>query len=312
MNELEIIQHPQIRGQNLFFNTMYYRTAHFHAEWELLLPLDNPLVMTFDLERYEVLPGQIIVINSRQLHEYSTETGSCTFLCLQVSDELFPRLRGIHVEAFYPHLFMEEDEYSAFRARLLDIMHNYLVQPDFYELYCVGRTSLLLHKLLTCVPCHEMTAEEIAQREKSTARLGRLLRFVDDNFQDKILLRDFAAQEGLTINYLSGFIRQTMNQTFQEYVTTVRFHYACKRMSSTDEKLLTICMESGFSDYRYFSKAFRQRTGKTPEEYRSELHRGTPAAAKIHHSMHSLERFYTREQSLVLWETYSRIFSFSQ
>ena len=92
--------------------------------------------------------------------------------------------------------------------------------------------------------------------------------YVDRNFSGKILLRDFAKEEGLSMNCLSGFIRQTLNQSFQECVATVRFNYACERMVNTDDKLITICMDSGFSDYRYFSEAFQKRTGKTPEEYR--------------------------------------------
>ena len=59
--------------------------------------------------------------------------------------------------------------------------------------------------------------------------LFRLLQYVDKNFREKILLRDFAREEGVSMNYLSGFIRQTLNQSFQEYVATVRFKILCLR-----------------------------------------------------------------------------------
>ena len=308
MNELEIIQHPQIRGLNMFFNTMDYRTPHFHEEWEILLPLEHSLTLTCNMVPRRVQPGEMIVINPRELHEYNADQDSCTFLCLQLSEELFPRLRGVSVDAFFVHPYIESSSenasYQEIRELFLDIMHSYLTQEPYYEMYCIGQVNLLLFSLLTHMPCHQMTAEEISQREKRNTRLDRLMRFVDENFQNKIRLQDFARQEGLSMNYLSGFIRQTMNQTFQEYVSSMRFHYACKRMSSGSEKLLTICMESGYSDYRYFSAAFRQRTGMTPEEYRQNQPHFAPSAAKTHHSMHSLERFYTREQSLRLWKRY--------
>ena len=86
-----------------------------------------------------------------------------------------------------------------------------------------------------------------------------------------------------------------MNQSFQEYVTSVRFHCACKLIVSGEKKMLDVCMESGFSDYRYFSAAFKSQFGMTPEQYKLSLKK--PENAVIHHSIHSLEQFYTDEQS---------------
>ena len=62
-----------------------------------------------------------------------------------------------------------------------------------------------------------------------------------------------------------------------------------------EEKLTAVCLESGFSDYRYFSAAFKKQFGMTPEQYKFSLKK--PENAVIHHSIHSLERFYTDEQS---------------
>ena len=56
-----------------------------------------------------------------------------------------------------------------------------------------------------------------------------------------------------------------------------------------------MCMASGFSDYRYFSAAFKRQFGMTPEQYKLSLKK--PENAVIHHSIHSLERFYSDEQS---------------
>ena len=70
------------------------------------------------------------------------------------------------------------------------------------------------------------------------------------------------------MNYLSGFLRQTLNQSFQEYVAAVRFNYACERMVKTDDKLLTICMDAGFPTTATSPRLFRKGPGKrlTPTE----------------------------------------------
>ena len=60
-------------------------------------------------------------------------------------------------------------------------------------------------------------------------------------------------------------------KSFQEYVDSVRFQKACRLIELGGLRLLDVSEESGFSDYRYFSRAFVRRTGKTPEEYRMDL-----------------------------------------
>ncbi len=309
MNELEIIHHPQIHGLNLFFDTIEYRTPHFHPEWELICTWDHPLRIRVESREYIAEPGQMLLINPRQLHEYHRIGEPSTFLCLQISESLFPSLRGISVDEMYLHTCMTQAACASLRDCLLDMIHAYLLQEPQYELYCIGKTGLFLHTMLQYLPWHRLSSEEAAQRARKNERLEHFLQYVDSHFRDRILLKDFAREEGLSMNYMSGFIRQTLNQSFQEYVSTVRFNYACERMVTSDDKLLAICMDAGFSDYRYFSAAFRERTGMTPEEYRIVLLRGERAAgttARIRHSMHSREQFYTREESLHLYEAFRR------
>ena len=128
--------------------------------------------------------------------------------------------------------------------------------------------------------------------------------FVDDNYMQKIRLADFAEAEGCSLGYMSRFVKSTMNQNFQEYVTSVRFNCACKLIAGGGMKMLDVCMESGFSDYRYFSREFQRQYGMTPEEYSRYARRMHLESAAIRHSLHSAERFYSRQESLSLMEKY--------
>ena len=129
----------------------------------------------------------------------------------------------------FPRDCTPADLYAGLKMQLLDIIRAYSQQKPQYELYCIGMTDLVMHSLMTNIPCRRMTPDEIAQLSKKNERLFRLLQYVDKNFREKILLRDFAREEGVSMNYLSGFIRQTLNQSFQEYVATVRFKILCLR-----------------------------------------------------------------------------------
>lgn len=304
MKELEIIHHRQIEGLSLFFNTVDYRTPHVHPEWELIWVLDNPLSVTCGAERCVVEPGQMILFNPNEPHEFHKAADSCTFLCLQISPQILPAVLPVHVDGRLPHRHLKPQELETLQCILRRILTAYMNKEDHFALYCMGQSCLVLHLLLQKLPSHLRSQEESESIDKRNARLKRLIRFVDDNYMQKIRLADFAEAEGCSLGYMSRFVKSTMNQNFQEYVTSVRFNCACKLIAGGGMKMLDVCMESGFSDYRYFSREFQRQYGMTPEEYSRYARRMHLESAAIRHSLHSAERFYSRQESLSLMEKY--------
>ena len=294
MNELEIIRHGRIPGMTVFFNTVDYRTPHFHPEWELIWLLDNPMMVSGGGGSFRAEKGDLLLFQPSEPHELHKLEENCTFLCLQVSPELLRLETDLVVEPILLNPFLS-DRILNLKSTLLSIVQAYLDWDRFSNLFCVGQVCLVYHQILNAVPVRAITREERISQEKRNKRLSSLIRFVDENYMHKIRLSDFAEAEGFSMSYLSHFIKSTLNQSFQEYVNSVRINCACKLISGGEEKLTAVCMASGFSDYRYFSSAFKKQFGMTPEQYKLSLKK--PENAVIHHSIHSLERFYTDEQS---------------
>lgn len=299
MNELEIISHRQIEGMSIFFDAIDYRTPHVHSEWELIWIIDHPLSITCAHTQFVAQPGDMVLFNPNDHHEFHKVEDTSTFLCLQISPRLMPAMPKIAVDNRVVNGFVSAEELAELKKTMAEVLQVYLQQEEGYSLYCVGQSFLMLHKLLTRLPSHEQTPEETASIDKRNQRLRRLIRFVDDNYMHKIRLSDFAQQEGCSMSHLSHFIKDAMNQTFQEYVNTVRFNCACRLIAAGNTKMLDVCMESGFSDYRYFSRTFQKQFGMTPEQYSKAANSQQPETT-VRRSLHSVERFYTREDSLIL------------
>lgn len=300
MNELEIIRHSRIPGMTVFFNTVDYRTPHFHPEWELIWLLDHPMMVSGGGDTFRAQKGALLLFQPNELHELHKIEENCTFLCLQVSPELLHLAGDLVVETILLNRCLTEEEAARIRSSLAEIFEAYLSRRPYSELFCMGKVCLIFSQLLSRIPVRAITREERISQEKRNKRLASLIRFVDENYMHKIRLSDFAQAEGFSMSYLSHFIKSTLNQSFQEYVNSVRVNCACKLISGGEEKLTAVCMASGFSDYRYFSAAFKKQFGMTPEQYRQSLRK--PENAVIHHSIHSLERFYTDEQSQTILE----------
>lgn len=301
MREIEVVQHPHIRGLSVFLDTVDYRSPHIHKELELVWLLDGRMEIhcaqgVLPLER-----GGLALFNPKQTHEFRQLEGSCTFLCVQASRRLFsygfPAVEGLHFDEVLPGRVMPDC--GNIRRMLGELAPAYFRREAGCELLCTGLLSLILRELLLGLPHHVLTEAEELEQERRTRRLDRLIDFVEENHRHKLLLSEFARQEGRSMSYLSHFVKENLGQSFQDYVSTVRFQTACALIAGGRDRLLDVCTESGFSDYRYFARTFRERLGMTPEEYRAQLGR---AEAVRPRSPKSLERFYSREESLRLFE----------
>lgn len=299
MRELEIIHYRQIEGLSLFFDTVEYRTPHFHPEWELIWITDGALSVRYGACECTGSAGDLFLFYPGQVHEFQRFAENATFLCLQISPQMFadtaPSLGRTVLEDSHINPYLTGKQSREARELLRQMLSDYLDRPAYYELNCVGLCGRLLYLLLSSVPRHKMTEEERTHTDQRNARLERFIRFVDENYMHKIRLSDFAEAEGCSTSYLSRFIKAALNQTFQDYVHSVRYHSACKLIAGGGKKMLDVCEESGFSDYRYFSAAFKAQCGLTPEEYGKQMAGATEEP--VRRSLHSVERFYTREES---------------
>ena len=301
MREMEIVQYRQIEGLTMFLNTVDYRTPHVHPEWELLWVLDQSLSVTSEQSRFVVKQGDFVLFSPNSSHEFHKEDKSCTFMCLQVSPRHIPTAKQL-VDGRFPHKYLGEQQISILKKAMKEAAAAYFRAEEHYELLCFGQVCHILHILLSNLPGRALTPKEAVNLDKRNARLKRLIGFVDENYMHKIRLSDFAEMEQCSMSYLSHFVKEATNMTFQEYVNSVRFNCARKLIAAGDRNMLDICMESGFSDYRYFVRAFRQQYGMTPEEYSKHTRQLRLESAVVRHSLHSSERIYTREESIKMLE----------
>lgn len=298
MDELEIIQYSQLEGLSVFVNAMAYRTPHFHQEWELLWVLDRPMTAVYGGREHRIEPGDVVLFPPNLAHEMRKVEQECTFLCIQFSSAGFAPNRRITVDDIHLKHYLKKEEYRQIQNMILDIAQHFFLQEEMYDLYCWGQCGVLMYRLLKALPHHELSAEEALQIGYQNARLMRLVQFVDENYMHKIRLADFAKEEGCSVSYLSHFIHDRMNQTFQDYVNFVRFTHACKLIAEGNDSMLSISMAAGFSDYRYFSRTFQKIYGMTPAQYRDSAHLVVPRDSPVVTSTSSQELRLTHGQSL--------------
>lgn len=80
---------------------------------------------------------------------------------------------------------------------------------------------------------------------------------------------DIAGRVNISRGYFSGVFKDIMGKTFNEFVRDMRISIAEKLLGEhPDKPIYWIAEQTGFQDESYFSRVFRESTGRLPSDYR--------------------------------------------
>lgn len=305
-NEFEIIEHSHIKYLNVFLVNMNYRSPHLHREFELILVLHGDVTIKIKQEIYNLSSGSSVIFNPNQPHEIKSDNNSSLILCVQISpkfcSDYFPNMSNLVFDTFNIRQNASNDTYKYIQSLTLKLGYFYYKKRNGYEFSCMSIINQLFSIFLDILPYHIISDEEKRFNQIKIERLNRILNYIDENYMYKLKLSHIAERENLSVSYLSHFIKDNLNESFQEYINNHRFNQAKKLLLTTDMKLIDICMECGFSDYRYLYKVFKENYNCTPKEY-VKLYGQVPLKMKTH-SNESCENFYTSKNTLNILDKY--------
>lgn len=79
----------------------------------------------------------------------------------------------------------------------------------------------------------------------------------------------FAEELNLSANYFGDLIKKETSVSAQEYIQTKIVDIAKKRLFDADKSISEIAYSLGFKYPQHFTRVFKQRTGVTPNEFRT-------------------------------------------
>lgn len=166
--------------------------------------------------------------------------------------------------------------------------------------------NVLFDLLLETVPHYILDEQEIQQTTARTIRIQRIAKYIQERFDQKLLLSELAENEGLTLSYLSHLFKDNFGMSFQNYLLHLRCQRAQEMLIGTDMTMTDIGISCGFSASRYFDKGFREIYGLSPKEYRAQFKGNIHSQSLV--DKHHLTRvargttFYTADDALEIMD----------
>ncbi len=94
------------------------------------------------------------------------------------------------------------------------------------------------------------------------------VRFIEENLSEHMTLEDIARAGNMSKSHLNEWFRTVTGMTPYEYLLVSRVERAVELLRGTDMTVLAVSESCGFSNLANFNKAFKKRTGLTPQTYR--------------------------------------------
>ena len=268
--EFEFIEHMGGMDIRMFIVTIFNRQTHFHSDIEIFTPLEGSVMITSSNRRSIVEPGDFFIVNRNEAHSLVRTGTSNMLLALQFSPnfcrEYYPQLSRIRILQSHivrrnnPRLHAELRSNFAFMLRCMG------EKQEGYQLSLMSA----LNSISSAIVRHGdyESQNNASSEEKTRMRLASIIDYIQKNYTNNISLAELAEMENLDMSYLSHFIKNKLGITFREYVNRLRLERAADLVANTRMRMIDICIDCGYSDYRYLNKAFMEEFKMTPSQMR--------------------------------------------
>ena len=161
------------------------------------------------------------------------------------------------------------DDFAYCREALRLQITDYILKPVDYEEFgaCIDNLKIALFQ-------KKASVESDGQEERI---INKIVRFVQSHLAEEISLSVLAEEFHFSAQYVSQLFKNEIGVNFLTYLTNIRMEKAKKLLLNTDLPIAEISEQSGYGDYRVFTKVFKKNEGVTPSQYRHDFLDGSKA-----------------------------------
>ena len=102
----------------------------------------------------------------------------------------------------------------------------------------------------------------------SGSPLSVAIRFISQNYADRITNDDLAKVCGLSVRAFERQFQAAYNSSPHDYLRQLRVRMSCSALVFSRKSLAEVATEFGFADQSHFTKEFRKFMAETPRAYR--------------------------------------------
>lgn len=237
---------------------------HWHSAIEFIYFISGGLEITLNGMTYTPNSGDIIVINSSNVHGFQITKAPVDYYVLLASDDFFisnslynentyfkPLIRSNEARAIFDEIIKEydkKDEYS-----------NVAILSKIMGLFVLLKRNFVQEDL-----------DSLPFEPKKIAMVRSAIGYLQENFKEKLTVNEISNALHFSKSYLSHVFKDITGFSLIEYVNLIRCQNA-RAMLLDGCSIFESALSSGFSELSYFTRVFKKTMGIPPSMARKEV-----------------------------------------
>lgn len=174
---------------------------------------------------------------------------------IQLSRVKYPSMAFVIVSGY--------DDFSYCREALRLQITDYILKPVNYEEFgsCIDQLKISLYN-------NEVKEKPVVKKERV---ITGITKYMQEHLSEDVSLHILSEEFHLNSQYISQLFKNEIGVNFLTYLTNIRMEHAKKLLLSTSLSIAEVSEQSGYGDYRVFTKVFKKSEEITPSQYRRDF-----------------------------------------
>lgn len=216
-------------------------------------------------DQFKVVPGSILILQPGIWHRYKPDSNTGW-------NEHYIGFNGVFCSHFFKEAFFQSSRpviYIGFQESMLKLFFEIIQQVKEertgHQQVAAANTILMLSKILSIVRNQEFAGKSIERTIQKACLYFR------ENLHQNVNIKELAEELNVGYSYFRQMFRKYTGIPPTQYHLSLRIQRAKDLLTSTDISFKEIANELGFESYFYFSRIFKDKSGKSPLEFKREV-----------------------------------------
>lgn len=256
-----VIYPSNVHPSGYFFTWEKGRILH---EYQINYITEGSGVFETQDNHYPVVPGSILILRPGVWHRYKPDVQTGW-------NEHYIGFNGEFCHNLFNDGFFQVNKpvlYVGFQESILrlflEIIQLVKEEKTGHQQVCAATTMLVLSKILSVIRNQEFAGKSIERIIRKACLYFR------ENLTQNINMEQLANELNVGYSYFRQMFRKYTGISPTQYHLSLRIQKAKDLLISTNQSIKEISVDLGFDSCFYFSRIFKDKTGKSPVEFRKE------------------------------------------
>ncbi len=255
-----------------------YHAAHWQNELEMIYLLNGTADIVLDGQKISLVQGEFLVVDTNHIYELRCRE---SFMQIRVRVERDFLLSRIDAPAGKGQVSWE---FRCSRDELTrDQLEPYLEMCDLFKQlvplyidapqgYRLKTESIILDILFRLVYYFSVPLypDDLADTGGDRKRMQEILLYIEEHYQEPLTLGELASEFGLSREYFSRLFHKNIGISLMHHIMMVRISHFHHDLVTTDDPVMELLEKHGLTNYKLFSRVFKELYGDTPLRIRKQ------------------------------------------